>query len=364
MNTNLPPKPLHNTSQLLLRNINRLQGAHILVVNYPDDPFLFSLRASLPAATIVGFNHNYAPHQSLQHTYIAASLNAEDLIFAPLYQAPDRPYDVAIVFLPKSRALIELTLTMTAANLQPGAKLFLVGENDAGIRSQRAVLEKLIGPARSVDSARHCVLLQATLALAAPSINLDDWATAYPLEARHQPLTVVSLPGVFSHGRLDEGTQLLLETLDVPNVGSATGAHVLDFGCGAGVIGAVIKQTWPASKVELTDANALALEATRRTLLANNLPIEAITPSNIFSNIQGAYTQIVSNPPFHTGVKTDYAIVSAFLKAATQHLEKGGSLRIVANQFLKYQPLIEFYIGPCRVVAENERYRIYEGTRQ
>jgi len=364
MNMNLSPKPLHNTSQLLLRNVNRLQGAHILVVNYPDDPFLFSLQASLPAATIVGFNHNYAPHQSLQKAYAAANLNGDDLIFAPLYQAPDRQYDVALVFLPKSRALIELTLAMTAANLQPGAKFFLVGENDAGIRSQRALLEKLIGPARSVDSARHCVLLQATLAAVAPSINLDDWATAYALEARHQPLTVVSLPGVFSHGRLDEGTQLLLETLDAPGADYATGAHILDFGCGAGVIGAVIKQTWPTSRVELVDANALALEATRRTLLANQLSVEAMTPSNIFSNIQGVYTQIVSNPPFHSGVKTDYAIVATFFKEAAQHLEKGGSLRIVANQFLKYQPLIEFYVGPCRVVAENARYRIYEGVHK
>lgn len=99
-------------------------------------------------------------------------------------------------------------------------------------------------------------------------------------------------------------------------------------------------------------------------MLANDLPVDTIKPSDVFSNVQETYTHILSNPPFHTGVKTDYRMVTTFLQEASRHLVKGGKLRIVANSFLKYQPFIEANVGPCRVVAENRYYRVYEGTHE
>ncbi len=352
-------KTLHNTSQLLLRNLNRIKGERLLVVNYPQDNFVLALHQQWSAAQITAFNYDYAPHLYLQSVYTHANLPTDNLLFDAVYHAPDELHDVAIVFLPKSRALIQMSLRMVAAALRPGAQVWLVGENNAGIRSGSTLLEQQMGAVRTVDAARHCVLFQATAPDEFVTFQLEDWSTSYLLQIRQQTLTIASLPGVFSNGQLDEGTQLLLETLDAPPTG-----RILDFGCGAGVIGATIKQAWPANSVEMVDANALALETARRTMLANHLPIDVIKPSNVFSDVQGAYTQIVSNPPFHTGVKTDYRVVTAFLQAAAQHLEPRGILRIVANRFLKYQPLIETHVGPCRVVAENRSYHVYEGIRQ
>ena len=171
---------------------------------------------------------------------------------------------------------------------------------------------------------------------------------------------MISLPGVFAYGRLDEGTRLLLATLSDPMP-----ARVLDVGCGTGVIGAVIQKGRPQTRVDMVDVDALALEATRRTLLANGLPVsdERIRPSNIFSAVEGRYDLIVSNPPFHAGVKTDDQMVAAFFAQAAQHLNPGGTLRIVANRFLKYRPLIERQLGACRVVRENRSYCVYEGGK-
>lgn len=352
-------KTLHNTSQLLLRNLNRIKGEHILVVNYPQDNFVLALHQQLSAVQITAFSYDYAPHLYLQSVYTHANLPTDNLLFNAVYPAPDELHDVAIIFLPKSRALIQMSLRMVAAALRPGAQVWLVGENNAGIRSSSTLLEQQMGAVRTVDAARHCLLLQAMAPEQPVIFDLEEWSTTYPLQIRQQTLTIASLPGVFSNGQLDEGTQLLLETLDEPETG-----RILDFGCGAGVIGATIKQAWPANLVEMVDANALALEAARRTMQANQLPIDLIKPSNVFSDVQGTYTQIVSNPPFHTGVKTDYRVVTAFLQKATQHLAPGGVLRIVANSFLKYQPLIEAHVGICRVVAENRSYRIYEGRRK
>ena len=42
---------------------------------------------------------------------------------------------------------------------------------------------------------------------------------------------------------------------------------------------------------------------------------------------------------------------------------KGGELRLVANSFLKYPPLIERHLGPCRTLAEGDGFRIYSARR-
>ena len=42
---------------------------------------------------------------------------------------------------------------------------------------------------------------------------------------------------------------------------------------------------------------------------------------------------------------------------------KGGELRLVANSFLKYPPLIEQHLGPCATLAERQGFRIYRARR-
>jgi 16S rRNA (guanine1207-N2)-methyltransferase len=51
------------------------------------------------------------------------------------------------------------------------------------------------------------------------------------------------------------------------------------------------------------------------------------------------------------------------LRKARQHLKKGGELRLVANSFLRYQPLIEEQFGICTVKAEGQGFRIYRAKR-
>ncbi|MCM2321593.1 MAG: class I SAM-dependent methyltransferase, partial [Pseudomonas sp.] len=71
----------------------------------------------------------------------------------------------------------------------------------------------------------------------------------------------------------------------------------------------------------------------------------------------------VSNPPFHQGVHTDYQATEQLLREAARHLRPGGELRLVANSFLKYAPLIEQHLGPCTVLAERDGFRVYSARR-
>ncbi|NRA60227.1 MAG: methyltransferase, partial [Psychrobium sp.] len=162
----------------------------------------------------------------------------------------------------------------------------------------------------------------------------------------------VSLPGVFSHGELDLGTQLLLD-----NLGHLKMKRTLDFGCGCGVIGTYIGLKRPNIPLELIDIDALAIESSKLTLAANGVEGK-VYPSDGLNDTHGKFATIISNPPFHTGIKTDYRVPEQFISQAPKHLMDGGQLRIVANKFLQYEPFLEQHFARNELVIANSKFKI------
>src|SRR5690606_22145889 len=237
-----------------------------------------------------------------------------------------------------------------------GKPLYLVGEKRGGIERAAKQLAAY-GKPRKLDSARHCQLWCVDVEQAPPVPDLHALAQSYTLPLVDGALEIITLPGVFAHGRLDRGSALLLEHLD-----DLPSGHMLDFGCGAGVLGAALKRRYPSSELSLLDVDAFALESSRLTLARNGLSANLIAGSGIESAPEGLHA-IVSNPPFHQGVHTDYQASENLLSQAARHLVKGGDLRLVANGFIKFPPLVELHIRPCRPLAEADGFRIYSARR-
>ena len=327
-------------SEVLLRQAELFQG-DLLLTGLPADDLL----GKLPHA------HGWSWH--------AGEQSILDARFAGRSQfgtrVPERAFASAVLFLPKSRELADYLLQALAARLA-GRELYLVGEKRGGI--ERAAKQLAVyGQPRKLDSARHCQLWQVTVDNAPAAPDLHSLAQRFELDLADGPLQVLSLPGVFSHGRLDRGSALLLEQLDDLPQG-----HLLDFGCGAGVLGATLKRRYPHSQVSMLDVDAFAVESSRLTLAANGLEAEVIAGDGIDAAPTGL-SAIISNPPFHTGVHTDYQASEHLLRQAARHLDKGGELRLVANSFLKYPPLIEQHLGPCKTLSDADGFRIYSARR-
>jgi len=327
-------------SEVLLRQAE-LFGGPLLLAGLPADDLL----GQLPEAQ--GWSWHAGEHALL------------DARFAGRCQfgvsPPESHYNAAVVFLPKSRELTDYLLGALAARLA-GRELFLVGEKRAGIERAAKQLAAF-GQARKLDSARHCQLWQVRVEQAPPAPHLESLAQHYQLQLSDGPLTVISLPGVFSHGRLDIGSALLLEHLEQLPTG-----HLLDFGCGAGVLGAALKRRYPDSRVSLLDVDAFAVASSRLTLAANGLQAEVLSGDGIDA-APFELSAILSNPPFHQGVHTHYQATEQLLRQAARHLKPRGELRLVANSFLKYPPLIEQYLGPCQTLAEAKGFRIYRAAK-
>ncbi|GAB6044253.1 hypothetical protein JCM17961_49380 [Endothiovibrio diazotrophicus] len=269
------------------------------------------------------------------------------------------PPGAVVLFLPKGKEPLAMGAAMSRRLLTEEGALLLAGGNKEGIKSAGKRLEGPFRKVIKVDSACHAALFAATPGQP-QTAGLEGWESRWELATAAGPLAVASLPGVFSHGRLDEGSARLLEHLELPD------AHgrILDLGCGAGVIGAAIARSHPESSVELVDTSALALEASRRTLELNRLENARVYPSDTFSAVRERFSAIVTNPPFHQGVTTDYRVHAELAARAADHLEPDGELLAVVNRFLPLERMLGECFHPPETLFEDGRFRVFRARRR
>ncbi|SDR86442.1 16S rRNA m(2)G 1207 methyltransferase [Halopseudomonas xinjiangensis] len=336
---------MDNTSQILERSAEAFTGKRVLLVN----PVVDSLCSTLSADWYL-WTWDFAVLRGL-----AASLDSDHLAFSHLCPAYS-DLDAAILVMPKAIERAEYALAQIAPLLAMGTPLYLVGEKKGGITRAERLLEGYGARPEKLDSARHCQLWRVQLDRQAPAFDLGAWARRVRVELPDQTVEMVTLPGVFSHGRLDEGSELLLEeTASLPR------GKALDFGCGAGVLATALARRNPDTRFDLVDVDALALYCAQETLRLNAVDAE-VYPSDGLSDVHGRFAAVVSNPPFHTGIRHDTSVAEGFLNQVTRNLLPKGELRIVANGFLKYPALIESHIGPCQVLRETNRFKVYSAV--
>ncbi|ELY4869817.1 16S rRNA (guanine(1207)-N(2))-methyltransferase RsmC [Cronobacter sakazakii] len=258
--------------------------------------------------------------------------------------------DTLIYYWPKNKPEAQFQLMNLLSLLPVGTDIFVVGENRSGVRSAEAMLEAYC-PLNKVDSARRCGLYHGRLEKQ-PEFNADGWWGEYQVD----DLTIKTLPGVFSRDGLDVGSDLLLSTLSAHTKGK-----VLDVGCGAGVLAAVLASHSPKVRLTLCDVSAPAVEASRATLAANGFEGEVVA-SNVFSEIKGRFDMIISNPPFHDGMETSFEAAQTLIRSAVRHLNIGGELRIVANAFLPYPNVLDETFGNHEVLAQTGRFKVYRAV--
>lgn len=350
---------LHPSTQLIIRNIERISGT-ILLVNPPELASIAAVIATHPLKQVWVQTTDYGMYTEALAEKYQASFGT--------HFTDKKKFSQIVLFLPKSDLEIEMTLSWISEALESkaSAEVIIVGQNNAGIKSAKKTLEKLIGPVVFSDSARHSAFYAANKTITLKPFNLNDWwqsneipTSVFTLPSTLHPLPslrVFSLPGVFSHGKLDEGTKLLLETF----TDTGTAKRVLDWGCGAGSIGIALALNQPLAEVDMADSNALALASTEKTVAENKISNCKVFASNVFSRVEGLYDLIVANPPFHKGHDTHYTDSELFIREARSHLEPHGHLRVVANIFLRYEQLIEEQFGYVKTTSKTNKYKILE----
>ena len=235
-------------------------------------------------------------------------------------------HDLVVVFHPKGKRRRDWALCVASHAVAEGGELILVGAKREGIGSAKKLLQL-----RDQRSGRHAKLYQADPMREADP-DLDQWESRWETGLG---FAAVSLPGTFAEGRLDDGSRLLLEHLELPTTG-----RLLDLGCGSGVLGVEAKRREPGLEVHLADADHLAVLASERTGRLAGVQVE-VHASDSAAQLVAPFDVILLNPPFHEGVKTRASAAEGVLHGAADALAEGGTLWVVANRFLPHEDALE-----------------------
>lgn len=136
--------------------------------------------------------------------------------------------------------------------------------------------------------------------------------------------------GVFSHGRLDAGTKILLnEAPALPEIGT-----FLDLGCGAGPIAITMAMRRPRADVWAVDVNErarrVAADNVRRLQLES---VRVVAPEAVVDPVSGEsilFDAIWSNPPIKIGKTALHEMLDTWLS----RLAPGGRAVLVVHKNL------------------------------
>jgi len=165
--------------------------------------------------------------------------------------------------------------------------------------------------------------------------------------------------GVFSKKKIDLGTRLLIEVMELPEEGLA-----LDVGCGYGAIGIVAAAIRPRLRVIMTDVNERAVWLARKNVERNLVSSNAeVRQGFLYEAVEGLeFDVILSNPPIAAGMR----VVEALIKGAHERLRPGGSLQIVVRSKLSSRPrsFMEEAFGEVEVVERKSGYRVLKSIKR
>lgn len=258
--------------------------------------------------------------------------------------APDGPYDGAIVFVPKAKALAR-GLIAQAMRLTTGP-VIVDGAKTAGIDSLWKAARGRYDVQGPISKAHGKLFWMHGAA-----DGFSDW-----MPEAQKVGDFVTAPGVFSADGVDPASQLLADALP-----RKLGAHVVDLGAGWGFLAAQVLTRPQVEILDLVEDDHIALDCARQNLSDPRARFHWNDATQWVA--QGRVDCVVMNPPFHKGRSADPDIGRAFIKSASRLLAPSGHLWMVANRHLPYEAALSDHFGRVEEPQGDRRFKILHATR-
>ncbi len=323
----------------------------LLVLNSAADAFVPLAAQRIPMGELVLAEDNIAALHNVQKALRGDRYKTSRACHVPfheytLHEAP-ATMDVAImdILYQPANAWMQYGLQLAAYALKPGGRVYVQGAKDRGILSLAKHMQTLFG---NVE----------TLEISKGERVICSYVSPDRSKSRQGEDALERVPTLFAEGKLDEGTRLLLEALEVRVIDVA-----LDLGCGAGFIGASIARRATKGQVTMVDASLAAVDAARRMIEQNGLTNTQVLPGDGAQELlEQRFDLVVTNPPFHVGGIQTTEIAERFIREAAKVLRPRGRFYLVANRFLKYEPVMRECFKLVEEMAGDTKFKVLRGT--
>lgn len=336
-----------------LENVD-IGGRPVLIFNDNFGTLACALHAHRPYSV----SDSYMSQLATRHNLKLNGLDPEQVtLLDSLAGLPAAPA-VVLIRVPKALALLEQQLR-ALRHVVTEDTLIVAGAKARDVHtSTMQLFEKVLGPTRTSLAWKKARLIfcQAADIVPPAAAETTDWTLDGTDWLIHNHANV------FSRGSLDIGARLFMEHLP-----RGLNGHIVDLGCGNGVIGLTALAQNPEAQVTFVDESYMAV-ASSELNVEHNLPQELdrcqFEVNNALAGIERESVQaVLCNPPFHQQhAITDHTAWQMFCDAK-RCLQVGGELRIVGNRHLDYHQKLKRLFGNCTLVASNKKFVILRAVK-
>ncbi|AYU92169.1 MULTISPECIES: 23S rRNA (guanine(1835)-N(2))-methyltransferase RlmG [Serratia] len=336
-----------------LENVD-IGGHPVLIFNDNFGTLACALHAHRPYSV----SDSYMSQLATRHNLKLNGLDPEQVtLLDSLAELPAAPA-VVLIRVPKALALLEQQLR-ALRHVVTEDTLIVAGAKARDVHtSTMQLFEKVLGPTRTSLAWKKARLIFCQAADIVPPAAAET--TNWTLDGNDW--LIHNHANVFSRGSLDIGARLFLDHLP-----RGLNGHIVDLGCGNGVIGLTALAQNPDAQVTFVDESYMAV-ASSELNVEHNLPQELdrcqFEVNNALAGIERESVQaVLCNPPFHQQhAITDHTAWQMFCDAK-RCLQVGGELRIVGNRHLDYHQKLKRLFGNCTLVASNKKFVILRAVK-
>jgi 16S rRNA (guanine1207-N2)-methyltransferase len=331
---------------LLAEAVASQPGARVLILNSAADPCVPHLARRAGVSELVLAEDSVAAYAQArgaleEQGQTTPLLRHVAFHIYPRQEAPAQ-MDCAVmnILYQPNNAWMLYGVQLAAYALKKGGRLYIEGAKDRGILSLGKRVQDIFGNLETLTISKGVRVICAV--------------------KQKEPVDKMAAPDLaaFAGGKMDEGTALLLEALDVRVTDNA-----LDLGCGSGFIGAFMAERAAKGQVTLVDTSLTSVDAARRLLAERALHnVSVLASDGVQAVREQRFTLVATNPPFHLGGIQTTAVAERFIREAAQVLLPRGRFYLVANRFLRYEPVCRACFGEVREVAGNSRFKVLLAT--
>lgn len=338
------------------KSLRAWSNAELLVLDYIADKeveniHIFNDRFGVWNCALQNKNLTAVWTYASQQKAIAKNLELNNFSTEVIYKTPLEDLekvDLALIKIPKSLELFELFLQQAHKASHKETEVvggFMTKYFSASYLKIAEQYFEVVEQSKAWKKARLLILKQPkTITTYKELINSIPW----------KDNLLRQYYGVFSSGKVDVGTQFLLEHLQV----QSNELQVLDVASGNGVIAYEVAQQNPKAQVALVDDFNLAIASSQLNITNKNANF--ICADNLDDLQQNSFDLIVSNPPFHFEHENNIEVALNLFKGVQNCLKENGRFVLVANKHLNYTTHLKLLFKDVKTISENKKFEILE----
>lgn len=278
-------------------------------------------------------------------------------------------FDWVVIKIPRTLALLEHQLIQLRQHVNANTRIVAAGKVKTVTKSVLGLFEKYLGEtstslAKKKSRLIFCSPNPTLLATTCNSPYPTVWSAQLP---GGKSVSLVNHANVFSRQSLDIGARALL-----PHMQVSPHEHVVDLGCGNGVLGLHVLNIAPESHITFVDESYMALQSAKDSVQANypdkmgqcRFVASNCLESLLDSDSTAPVGKIFCNPPFHQQNAITDHIAWQMFNDSKALLQQGGHLVVVGNRHLDYHVKVKRVFGGVKLLASDKKFVILAAAKR